>query len=278
MAIATQMTESATSKYAQVGEFKLHYHDVGTGRVVVMLHGGGPGANGWSNFSRNVDALAAQFRCVLIDLPGFGKSDAVVIPDDRWQFNARAVAGLLESLGVNEPVSLVGNSAGGASALEFALQFPDRADKLVLLGPSGGGASQFCPLPTEGDKMLMATFRDPTEDNMRRLFQVMLYDQSLIDDELIRERVKAAQNLEHREARRKSARKVGEPLLDLERIQAKTLLLWGRDDRFNPYDIGLRMLSLLPNAQMHIFSQCGHWVQQEHADEFNRLVIDFLKH
>ena len=275
MAVA-EISESATSRYAQVGEFKLHYHDVGTGPTVVMLHGGGPGANGWSNFSRNIAAFADQFRCVVVDLPGFGKSDAVVIPDDRWQFNARAVGGLLDTLNVNERVSLVGNSAGGASALEFALQFPDRTDKLVLLGPSGGGASQFCPLPTEGDKILMATFREPTEDNMRRFFHIMLYDQSLIDDGVIRERVAAAQNPEHREARRKSARKIGEPLLDLEKIQAKTLLLWGRDDRFNPYDIGIRMLSLLPNAQMHIFSQCGHWVQQEHAEEFNRLVIDFL--
>ncbi|MBV9598469.1 MAG: alpha/beta fold hydrolase [Chloroflexi bacterium] len=278
MTLATETSEASTSRSAQVHDYRLHYHDVGEGPVVVMLHGGGPGANGWSTFRLNVEAFAPHFRCLIVDLPGFGKSDAVVIPDDRWQFNARAVAGLLEVLGVDQPVSLVGNSAGGASALEFALQFPQRTAKLVLMGPGGGGASQYCPLPTEGDRLLMATFREPNEANMRRLFEVMLYDHSLIDDALIRDRVMAAQNPEQREARRKSARKVGEPLLDLEKIEAPTLLVWGRDDRFNPYDIGIRMLSLMPNAQLHVFSHCGHWVQQEHPEAFNRLVVDFLTH
>ena len=203
MTLTTELTEATTSRYARVGDYQLHYNDAGRGPVVVMLHGGGPGANGWSNFSHNVAEFAAQFRCLLVDLPGFGKSDAVAIPDDRWQFNARAVASLLDVLEITEPVNLVGNSAGGASAIEFALAHPERTARLVLVGASGGGPSMFNPLPTEGDRLLMATFREPTEENMRRLFQVMLYDSSTIDDNLVRERVTAAQNPAQREARRR---------------------------------------------------------------------------
>ncbi len=60
-------------------------------------------------------------------------------------------------------------------------------------------------------------------------------------------------------------------------VKAKTLVTWGRDDRFVPIDLGLRLINILPDAQMHIFSRCGHWAQWEHADEFNRLVLAFLK-
>jgi 2,6-dioxo-6-phenylhexa-3-enoate hydrolase len=61
-------------------------------------------------------------------------------------------------------------------------------------------------------------------------------------------------------------------------IKAKTLCIWGRDDRFLPLDNGLRLLFGIPDSRLHIISRCGHWVQWEHADEFNRLVIEFLKH
>jgi 2-hydroxy-6-oxonona-2,4-dienedioate hydrolase len=61
-------------------------------------------------------------------------------------------------------------------------------------------------------------------------------------------------------------------------ISSETLIVWGRDDRFVPMDTGLRLLSGLPSAEMHIFNRCGHWAQWEHADKFNRLVLDFFTH
>jgi len=59
-------------------------------------------------------------------------------------------------------------------------------------------------------------------------------------------------------------------------IQAQTLLIWGRDDRFVPLDMGLRLLAGLRDAELHVFSRCGHWAQWEHADKFNRMVSEFL--
>ncbi|MDB5980997.1 MAG: 2-hydroxy-6-oxo-6-phenylhexa-2,4-dienoate hydrolase, partial [Pseudomonas sp.] len=61
-------------------------------------------------------------------------------------------------------------------------------------------------------------------------------------------------------------------------IAAQTLVVWGRDDRFVPMDTGLRLIAGLPNAQLHVFNRCGHWAQWEHADTFNRMVLDFLSH
>jgi 2-hydroxy-6-oxonona-2,4-dienedioate hydrolase len=61
-------------------------------------------------------------------------------------------------------------------------------------------------------------------------------------------------------------------------IKADTLVIWGRQDRFVPFDTSLRLMAGIPQAQLHVFNQCGHWVQWEHADTFNRLVVDFIQH
>ena len=63
---------------------------------------------------------------------------------------------------------------------------------------------------------------------------------------------------------------------DLGKIESETLIVWGMDDRFGALDVGLQMTRLMPRAQMHIFSRCGHWAQVEHAEAFNRLVVGFL--
>jgi pimeloyl-ACP methyl ester carboxylesterase len=87
---------------------------------------------------------------------------------------------------------------------------------------------------------------------------------------------------EHLENFVKSAANPAKVLTDftprLHEIKAKTLVVWGRDDRFVPLDNGLKVIWGIPNARLHVFSQCGHWAQFEHADEFNRLVIDFIRH
>lgn len=62
----------------------------------------------------------------------------------------------------------------------------------------------------------------------------------------------------------------------LNEIQSPTLVIWGRDDRFVPLDVGLRVIWGISNAEMHIFNQCGHWAQWEHASRFNSLVWEFL--
>ena len=62
----------------------------------------------------------------------------------------------------------------------------------------------------------------------------------------------------------------------LAEIKAQTLIVWGRNDRFVPMDAGLRLLSGIAGSELHIFRDCGHWAQWEHADAFNQLVLNFL--
>ena len=165
-----------------------------------MLHGGGPGATAWGNYHRNIDAFAAAHRVLLVDLPQFGRSDSPVLTEDRPLANARILRDFFDAVDIPR-VSLIGNSLGGATAIEFAIRYPERVDKLVLMGAGGGGPSLFGVVPTEGDRVLRENFQNPTFESMRGLIQVMVYDASFLTDELVQQRLESALNPAHRAAR-----------------------------------------------------------------------------
>lgn len=290
----TQLTEESTSRYVKINEkyrhgsfegvldMNIHFNDAGSGEVVIMLHGGGPGAGGWSNYSRNIGPFVdAGYRVILLDSPGFNKSDPMVVEVPRGIVNAAAVKGVMDVLDIDK-AHLVGNSMGGGTALTFALEYPDRLGKLVLMGPGGGGQSLMMPMPLEGIKHLQNLFKNPSIDALRKMIDVFVYDPSQVTEELIQGRFAAMMSNDGIHLKNWVASMKKAALADLSprfpEIKAKTLCTWGRDDRFLPLDNGLRIVFGIPDARLHIFGKCGHWAQWEHADEFNRLVIDFLKH
>lgn len=287
MTVTTKVqSETATSQFVSVkegdAELRLHYNDAGQGdETVVMLHGSGPGASGWANFNRNVDAFVdAGYRVILLDCPGWGKSDSIVCHGSRSELNARVLKGLMDAIDI-ERVHIVGNSMGGHSAVAFALANPQRVGKLVLMGGGTGGPSQSVPMPTEGIKLLQALYREPTLDNLKRMLNVFVFDTSTLTDELMQARL---QNMlarrDHLENFVRSLAVNPKQFPDvgsrLGEISAPALVIWGRDDRFVPMDIGLRLVWGMPNADLHVFGRCGHWAQWEHAGKFNQMVLEFL--
>ena len=280
-------TEESTSRFITITEdgkpLKLHCNDVGTGdKVVVMLHGSGPGASGWANFNRNIEPLVnAGYRVILLDCPGWSKSDTIINTGSRSDLNARCLKAVLDQLGITTKVHIIGNSMGAHSAVGFALANPQSVDKLVLMGGGTGGPSQFVPMPTEGIKLIGALYRDPTVENLKRMMNVFVYDASSLTEELYQQRLdNILARRDHLENFVKSLQVNPKQFSDyghrLPEIKAKTLVIWGRDDRFVPLDVGLRMIWGIPNAEMHIFNQCGHWAQWEHAEVFNQMVKEFL--
>lgn len=284
----TAITEASTSRFVTIRDadtvFRIHYNDAGNGtETVVMLHGSGPGATGWANFSRNVEPLVdAGYRVLLVDCPGWGKSDPVVNNGSRSELNARVLKAVLDELDI-ERVHIIGNSMGGHSTVAFALSNPARVGKLILMGGGTGGPSQFVAMPTEGIKLLNGLYKEPTIENLKRMMNVFVFDASAITDDLMQARLdNMLASREHLENFVKSLAANPKQFTDygarLGEIAAPTLIVWGREDRFVPMDVGLRLLAGLPNAQLHVFNRCGHWVQWEHADAFNRMVLDFLTH
>jgi 4,5:9,10-diseco-3-hydroxy-5,9,17-trioxoandrosta-1(10),2-diene-4-oate hydrolase len=269
----------------------LHYDeagadDSGTAPPVIMLHGSGPGASGVSNFGSNLPVFAERFRTILVDQPGFGKSDKPPVTGNYFTFAADALAGLLDELGIHR-VHLVGNSLGGATAVRFALNYPERAGRLVLMGPGGLSLNVFSADPTEGVKRLVefAAPPGPSREKMAAFLRTLVHDQRLVTDDMIDERYAAACDPHALAAMASLGTTFFDPsyfedgLLwrDVYRLRHRVLLIWGREDRVNPLDGALVGLRLIRGAQLHVFGGCGHWVQLEKFDEFNRLAMDFLE-
>ncbi|MBB3051252.1 4,5:9,10-diseco-3-hydroxy-5,9,17-trioxoandrosta-1(10),2-diene-4-oate hydrolase [Prauserella isguenensis] len=266
---------------------RLHYHEAGTEHAdtVILLHGGGPGASAWSNFSRNIPELAKTFRTIAVDQPGFGRSDKPTGHPQYFVHSSSAVVGLMDALGI-EKAHLIGNSLGGGAAVRLALDHPDRAGRLVLMGPGGLSVNLFAPDPTEGVKNLarFAAPPGPSKEKLEEFLRVMVYDQSLITDELVEERFAAASTPESLAAMGAMGASFAGPDYELgmlwreaHRLRQRVLLIWGREDRVNPLDGALVALKTIPRAQLHVFGRCGHWAQLECFDEFNRIATDFLE-
>lgn len=286
MTSTAELTYASTSKFAQVRpDLKLHYHEAGAGNgpTIVLLHGGGPGASSWSNFSRNIPVLARDFHVIAVDQPGYGQSDKPTEHPQYFVHSASALKDLLDTLEITGRVHLLGNSLGGGASVRFALDYPDRAGKLVLMGPGGLSTNLFAPDPTEGVRLLSKFTYEPTRENIEAFLRIMVFDQSLVTEELIDERFESAKQPESLAAMRAMGKSFasadfekGMLWRDAYKLRQPTLLIWGREDRVNPLDGALVALKSIPRAQLHVFGGCGHWAQLEKFAEFNRLATDFL--
>lgn len=265
---------------------RVHVAEAGTGPVLVMLHGGGPGASGVSNYLQNLGALTQHFRVVLPDQPGFGESyrptQDDLDADSITQITVDAIFEALDHLDI-DAFHLLGNSLGGAAAVAMAQQRPNRVSRLVLMAP-GGGWLPFGPTPTEGQKEMFRYFNGegPTVKKMANFIRVMVADHKKLGEEVVLARYEASLDASHIEfyhrLNNSFAKRHGmDPLWrDLHKIKAPTLLLWGRDDRTITLDGAQIMLKYIRDVELHVFGNCGHWVQLERQEEFERLVTDFL--
>jgi 4,5:9,10-diseco-3-hydroxy-5,9,17-trioxoandrosta-1(10),2-diene-4-oate hydrolase len=272
------------TRHVTVGQRRIHLHEFGAGEALLMLHGGGPGASGLSNYVRNVDALARTFRVLVPDLPGYGKSSKGVDEADPFGDQAATMLGLLDALDIQR-AHLVGNSLGGACALRLALEAPERVGRIVLMGPGGIGISQ--SKPTDGLKRLLGYYagEGPTFDKLRAFIcGDLVYDSSRVTDEVLQERFASSidpevvANPPLRAPKDLEAFKRLDFLLDprLPTLENPTLVMWGVEDRVNPPAGAAMLQQRMPACDSVLFSRTGHWVQWERADEFNAFVAGFL--
>ncbi|HEX7826668.1 MAG TPA: alpha/beta fold hydrolase, partial [Mycobacterium sp.] len=109
------MTTTRTEHTVTVGNRRIYVAEAGSGPAVVLLHGGGPGASGVTNYSRNIDALAQHYRVLVPDMPGYGRSSKGIDKSDPFGSLADAMRGMLDELSIST-AHLIGNSYGGAAA------------------------------------------------------------------------------------------------------------------------------------------------------------------
>lgn len=250
-----------------------HYHELGEGTPILFLHGSGTGVTAAANWWLNLPALSEHARCIAIDSIGYGQS--VVAPNTEYGIKewVRHAVRVLDALGI-EKTWIVGNSLGGWLAFQFAIDFPERLLGIVSMGT--GGAKLTGALAGHSNPNL-------TEAGIRKTLELFVVDKSLVTDELVSLRYRSALNdtASDRLAEVVAARdrdRIELPLdFDvLSRLEVPVLLIHGVQDVVIPVSRTWELLNVIPNADVHIFSQCGHWSQVERAEEFNAVITQYL--
>ncbi len=277
-----QLTYESTSRSVDLPSGQMHYNEAGAGHPIILIHGSGAGASGWSNFAPNIAALAAHFHVLAVDIIGWGAS---ATPREGKYVGEVQVIELMDALGLQK-AAVVGNSMGGMLAVAAAARYPERITHLITMGCGAflGMPALFAAGdgPTEGIKVLLEGYLNPSIETMKKLTSIMAYDKALATDELAAGRVKATVSRPDHIANALAGFRdmsmfhwQATPAETLT-ITAPSLLVHGRDDRVVPFENSLRLVAHIPNSRLVLINRCGHWAQLEHAEEFNRLVVDFV--
>ena len=273
-------TSIPEGKYLDIGEVaglpqRIHYHEQGEGEAVIFLHGAGGGASGYSNFKGNYPEFAeAGFRSIVPDLIGYGLSSKPDLEQYDLDLFIAGVKGLVDGLGL-EKITLLGNSLGGAVALGYALAYPDDVARLILMAPGGvEDLDTYLAMPGIANMFAIYKSGKTGTEAMRAVMTMQLFDPSLLTDEIINERAPIA--LTQTNAAR-SVLKVPNMTEQLHQLHCPVFGFWGVNDQFNPVSGTMKLMDNCPQARMVLVNQCGHWVQVEHREMFNRSCIDFLR-
>ncbi len=260
---------------------RLHYESSGSGPAIVMLHGWGANIFAWH---RLVTPLASRFRTIAIDLKGFGASPK---PDDGAYSifdQADRVLDLIRDLELDSFV-LAGHSYGGAVSLAVALH-PARTQSikgLILIGaasypqdmPPALKIMQTPVLAHIGLNMLGPEYQ------VRAMLGQLVLDKQIITDEMVTQYARPLNDPLARKALTETLRQMRPPDIDrfcerYRQIDCPALLIWGREDRIVPLEIGEKLAAALPISSLNVLERCGHIPQEEKPTEVLSLISRFL--
>ena len=268
--------QSSASKFATIAGIRTHYLEEGRGEPVVLIHGGGPGADGWGNWHSCLPLLAQQLRPIAMDMVGFGRSDK---PDpSKFAYSQAAriehLIAFIQELDLG-PVSLVGNSMGGSTALGVAISRPDLVRKIVLMGSAGLMTKEF-------PKALTPLVQyDGTAAAMKNVIRALTHPGYEIDEAMLEYRVaasKAPGAMQALKATVASGMNNGLAYSDeaIRSIRVPTLVVGGKLDPISPISNAYRFLELLDNSWGYLLPHTGHWVMIERPAEFSAVCRTFL--
>jgi pimeloyl-ACP methyl ester carboxylesterase len=273
----TTTENPAIGQDVEANGIRTNYLESGSGdQHVVFVHGSGPGVTSYANWRLVLPELGKHFHCVAPDMVGFGYSDRpadVKYSLDTW---ADQTLGVMDALGI-EKAHLIGNSFGGAIALRLATKNPDRVDKLVLMGSMG--------VPFEITEGLDNVWGfQGTLEHMKAVMGYFAYDKALTSGDLAQARFEGATQPGFQESfssmfpapRQRWVESMTVPEEEIRALPHRTLIVHGREDKVIPVQNSYDLMQLLDNADLAVFSHCGHWSMIERTADFNRLVRDFF--
>jgi pimeloyl-ACP methyl ester carboxylesterase len=253
---------------------KTFYIKSGGGYPLVLIHGGSPGACASVSWRKNIEPLAgAGFLVYAFDQPGFGLTDNPT--DYSMEFRVRHAKSYIDTLGLQN-YYLIGNSHGGYIAARLAIGNP-RVKGLVLVSTSGAPVA---PSHLQAGRQHLAELKQytPSLENARSLTMGTLFHKSLVD-EISQERyeMSVGKNLDAQSARSQMGSPEPFSEEELKNIKAKTLIIWGNNDRGSPAERALLLFKIMSGAELHVFDSCRHWPQWDQTLRFNQIVGGFLQ-
>ncbi|MGE3288085.1 MAG: alpha/beta fold hydrolase [Pseudonocardia sp.] len=265
--------------FLRAGEYRTRYLHAGdeSKPPLLMLHGITGHAEA---YVRNLRSHGEHFSCWAIDLIGHGYSSKPEHPLEIRHYLDHVLA-FLDTIGV-EKASFTGESLGGWVTARFAIEHPDRVERIVL--NTMGGTMANPQVMQRLYTLSMEAARDPSWERVRARLEWLMADPGMVTDDLVRTRqaifeqpgwpraCEANMALQNPEIRRRNMLTDE----DLGRIQAPTLVLWTTKDPSGPVDEARRIASLIPNARLAVMDDCGHWPQYEDTETFNKIHLDFL--
>ncbi len=240
---------------------KFSYIDEGEGTTLLLLHGLFGALSNWS------DVLGYYSKKYRVVIP--------LLPIHEMPLRTAGLGALTDfieefvKLKKLTNVALLGNSLGGHLALIYTQRNPQNVTRLVLTGSSGlfensmGGS-----YPKRGSyayikERVEYTFFKPATATKELVDEVFEVTQSIQKCLRIVAIAKSAQR--HNMAN------------EITKITQPTLLVWGLNDTITPPTVGYEFLDLMPNAELHFIDECCHAPMMEQAEEFNRVLEEFLE-
>ncbi|MEO0015140.1 MAG: hypothetical protein RLZZ535_3529 [Cyanobacteriota bacterium] len=269
-------------QYIELDSVKIRYWQQGEGEPIILLHGGNSCIEIWSF---NINQLAQHYRVYAFDMVGAGRSDKPVA-DYSLDYQVGFLRRFMDALNITRP-TLMGNSMGGAIALKFAIQFPERVNKLILVSSFALGRE------IDFFKRFLAIFpaiaylSKPSRQGAKAVLNSCVYDAKSLPSEWIelsyeffklpgKKRVIVSMIKTHFNFWG-LRNEVFEPIVtQLKNITAPTLIFWGKQDKVIPAKHANIAAEQIPNSYLHIFDCCGHWAQVKYP-AFNQQTLEFLK-
>lgn len=268
------------SNYIDVDGIKTHYIEAGSGsQALILIHGGGAGADGPSNFSHIMNRYGKHMRTIAVDMVGFGHTDKPSPDVFAYTQQARTnhIARFIEVMGFDK-VNLIGNSMGGTTSFGVALRRPDLVNKLVLMG-SAIKCSAEDLAARRGDVAPVVNF-DQTPEGMRRIIDCLTYSYEP-DEAYIDYRIKGSLSEESRAANAATMKWVRENGLfytdeQLAQVKCPVLVVGGKHDVMVPIVQIHEIIDKIPQAYGYILPYAGHWIMIEEPDRFVNCTLDFF--
>lgn len=280
---ALQVPPQPEGRLVDVGDAAYHVIELGSGPPALLLHGGGPGSSGWTDFGGVSQLFARERRCVLVDLLQYGRSTKTPVSGPRWSFHARKLCDLLDALGFAQ-ADFICNSWGGSMALCLAGQYPTRTRSVSVTG--------CVPVVAAPEELIAGVQRGragrdeyyggegPTPEKMRALMgELEWFEEARIPDSTVE--LRHRQSLDKEEMARSAHSDEGRGDVEdltraLRQIRCPVLFAWGMFDPFVPPEYALMLARLVEHGQVHVFDRASHHPQEEYPAAYHQVVTAFL--